>query len=70
MGNSSDPGRLGDGELAGLSRFFVVAGASARLYFPNSDTARNPDRLAVYSKNLKRFIVAFFRAFVIRQKVK
>jgi hypothetical protein len=51
MGNFIDPGHSGDGELAGLSSFFVVARASARLCFPNSDTARSADRLAVYSEN-------------------
>jgi hypothetical protein len=43
--------RSGDGDLAGLSSFFVAARASARLCFPNSDTAISADRLAVYSEN-------------------
>jgi hypothetical protein len=42
---------VGRWELAGSSSFFVVTMTGAGLCFPNSDTARNADRLAVYSEN-------------------
>jgi len=38
-------------DLARLSSSFVVARASARLYFPNSHTSRSAGGLAVYSEN-------------------